>query len=112
LSTAGISKVSEWTGRDVRDFEVDPEDYGLKLCKMDALAGGSADENAVITRSILSGEKGPRRDVVLLNAAAGLVVAGFASDLGEGVELAAESIDSGRALEKLETLVKYSGENA
>ena len=87
-----------------------PEDLGLELCEPEALLGGSARENAETMRKIFSGEKGPVRDVVLLNAAATLVVAGEAADLKEGLESAARSVDSGAAMEKLDALVRFTNE--
>lgn len=87
-----------------------PEDVGLSSADDDALKGGSPQENASILRSILAGEKSVRRDVVLLNAAAGIYTAGLASTLQESVALAASSIDSGNALQKLERLIQFSRE--
>ncbi|MEA3429256.1 MAG: anthranilate phosphoribosyltransferase, partial [Thermodesulfobacteriota bacterium] len=75
------------------------------------LAGGDSKENADITRKIFAGEKGPKRDVVVLNASAALVVAGKAKDFNEGISLAQTSIDSGAAAAKLEKLAKYTQEN-
>ncbi len=112
LSVAGPSDVSEWTGSGVRDFTVTPGECGLGEWDMEELGGGTPDENAEIIRAVLSGETGARRDVVLLNAGAALVVAGRAADMGEGVAMAGESIDSGRAARVLEDLVKFCGEAA
>ena len=77
---------------------------------MDALRGGDAVANAAIVRAVLGGEKGPRRDIVLLNAAFALVAAGRVAELAEGLVMAAESIDSGRALAQLEKLIKLTHE--
>jgi anthranilate phosphoribosyltransferase len=90
----------------VREFAIDPRAYGIALAGTDALRGGDAAENAAIALSILEGEPGPRRDVVLLNAAGVLWVAGAARDLGEGLALARESLDSGAARAKLAALVQ------
>ena len=91
------------------DEEVKPEDFGMSPCDVQDLVGGDAEENAVILTEILSGkETGPKREMVLLNAGAGLACAGLADTLGEGVQLAAELIDSGQALERLHRLQEIS----
>lgn len=92
----------------VRELEIDPESLGVPLASAEALAGGAADENARITRAVLEGETGPRRDIVSLNAAAALWVAGAADGLEAGLALAHESLDSKRALGKLDALAKAS----
>lgn len=89
---------------------ITPEEFGFASCPAGELRGGDAAGNARIVRSILEGEKGPRRDVVLLNAAYALVAAGKAADPAEGIRLAAEAIDSGRALAKLEQLKSLTNE--
>jgi anthranilate phosphoribosyltransferase len=88
------------------------EDLGLGAADLDAIRGGDAAENAGIIRGVLAGRPGPHRDVVLLNAAHGLVAAGLAADAAEGVRLAAESIDSGKAARKLTDLVDASRAHA
>jgi anthranilate phosphoribosyltransferase len=92
----------------VRSYEITPQEFGLSTAPLSSLAGGDATENARIVREILGGEKSPRRDVVLMNAAAALVVAGKAEHLKDAVPIAAESIDSGRATQKLDALVKFT----
>jgi len=92
----------------VRIFDVTPEELGVGRWPAGALAGGDADENARITRDVLSGAKGGPRDAVLVNAAAALVAAGAAPDLRAGARVAADSIDRGAALEKLERLAVMS----
>jgi anthranilate phosphoribosyltransferase len=87
-----------------------PEELGLPRCTMAELRGGDAAANAAIVRGVLSGEKGPKRDIVLLNAAFGLVAAGKAEDSAEGLRLAAEAIDSGRAMGQLERLAAMTNE--
>jgi anthranilate phosphoribosyltransferase len=88
---------------------LDPASLGFAAARREDLCGGTPHENARITRDVLSGaDEGPRRDVVLLNAGAALLVGGLARDLGEGIELAAESIDSGAATHKLEEMIAYS----
>jgi anthranilate phosphoribosyltransferase len=106
VSGSGPTTVAEFdcaTGG-VRTYEVTPESVGIARGTLADIAGGDAAENAAIVRAILGGESGPRRDVVLLNAAAALLAAGKADDLAAGVALARESIDSGRALGALDEL--------
>ncbi len=109
VSSSGMSTIAEFAaGEGVTVREVTPEQVGIARGTLADLAGGDAAENAAITRAILGGEIGPRRDVVLMNAAAALLAAGKAADLAEGVALARDSIDSGRAAEALERLVAVS----
>ncbi|MCS7222186.1 MAG: anthranilate phosphoribosyltransferase [Anaerolineae bacterium] len=107
LSTTGVNRVSRlWNGR-VETFELDPTELGLPRARLEDLAGGDAQENATICRRILSGEeRGPRRDVVLLNAAAAL--AAESGDWRAGLEQAAAAIDSGAALAKLDAFVAFT----
>ena len=105
LTTAGVSTVAAYKDGAVRSFEVTPEDAGLPRAPLDALKGGEPAHNATLMRSVLGGEKGPLRDITLLNSAAGLIVAGRAGDLRAGAALAAESIDAGKAAAVLARLV-------
>lgn len=109
VSLAGVSVICEVKGGSVRKGTLDPARFGYEYAPAAALAGGSPRENADITRSVLAGEKGPRRDVVVLNAALGLVAGGGAKGIAEGLALAVSSIDSGAALGKLEKLVELTG---
>lgn len=108
ISLAGETKVGEVRGGIVRVYEVTPEDFGLGRAPISAISGGDAAHNAAFIRAILTGEPGPRRDIVIANAAAALVAAGRAVDFLEGARLAAESIDSGNALKKLDALVEFT----
>ena len=108
VTICGATAVFEVQGGQVRRHEWTPADFGLKTASIDQLNGGDREVNANIARNILAGERGPRRDIVLMNAAAALLVHGKASSLREGMRLAAESIDSGAAREKLEALTKLS----
>ena len=108
LSTTGINRVSHLRGGWVKDFSLDPAELGLPRARLEDLRGGTVEENAQITQAILAGEQGPRRDVVLLNAAAALVAGGTAGDFREGLQQATEAIDSGSAKEKLESLVAFT----
>ena len=107
LGLCGPSYVTEYdaTRGDVRSYTVSPTDVGLEVAAPGSLAGGDVQENRRITLGILSGELGPRRDVTLLNAGAGIYAAGAATSIAEGVAKAEAAIDSGRAMERLEQLV-------
>jgi anthranilate phosphoribosyltransferase len=104
VSISSRTYVVEIRGDEIRQFVMTPEDFGIPSVKIDAILGGDAAENAKIIESVLRGERGARRDVVLLNAAPAIVAAGAASTWKEGIRLAAESIDSGAALRKLQQL--------
>ena len=110
FTVSGASSVAELLpDGSVTEYEVTPEELGLRTHPKEALQGGDPQENAAYTRRILTGEEGgARRDIVLLNAGAALYLADRAPDLAAGVELAAELIDSGAALAKLEELVEFS----
>jgi len=112
LSTAGPSYVVELNEGAIERWTIDPADLGLDPAPIEALAGGTADENAQKIRSVLGGEAGPPRDVVVLNAAAGLVAAGRAGDMQEGLGEAQRAIDSGEAAKALERLVEVSSSSA
>ena len=108
LTTTGLSTVHEVAGGEVRERMLDPTDYGLARASASDLAGGDADANAEICRSILAGAPGPRRDVVVLNAAAALEVSGITPSLQEATARAADSIDSGAAADALQRWVEFS----
>jgi len=114
ISIAGKSRVWELRDGKITDYYVSPEDFGLSRAGIETIKGGTPAENAAMLRSVLAGEKGPRRDVVLMNAAAGMVVGSQTSHpsglpaLKEGVAIASEVVDGGRALDKLEQLIKLS----
>jgi anthranilate phosphoribosyltransferase len=108
LTTTGPSTVYESAGGALREFTLDPTSLGVQQARPEDLAGGDAAANAEIARAVLAGETGAPRDIVLLNAAAALVVAGKASDLGEGLTAAAASIDDGRAAAVLEQWIAVS----
>lgn len=107
ITLTGETAAAEVTPAGVRLFTITPEEFGLARCDMAALRGGDAVANAAIVRSVLAGEKGPRREIVLLNAGFALVAAGRCATVAEGIHQAAHAIDSGaagRQLEKLATL--------
>ena len=102
------TRVAEAREGSVRSYEIEPEEFGMKRAALEDIAGGDAMENAAIIRAVLGGEKSPRRDVVLLNAAAALVAAGRIDHIADAIPLAAKSIDSGAAAGKLEALALFS----
>jgi len=108
ITNTGESHIAEVHEGVVRSARVRPEDFGMPRASIADLQGGDREENARIIRQVLGGETGPRRDIVLMNAAAALVVGGKARDLKEGVGLAADSVDSGKAAGKLSALVDFS----
>jgi anthranilate phosphoribosyltransferase len=108
ITTTGETEVAELVGGEIRSFTLTPESVGLKRHTKEALRGGDAAYNAKALRDMLAGAPGAYRDTVLMNAGAGLVVAGKVTTLGDGVAKAAEAIDSGRALQVLDKLVKVS----
>ena len=112
LSTTGYTKVSECKGDAVLTFYVHPADFGLAKATPESLKGGDAAKNAEIIRSVLSGEHGPARDVVLLNAGAALFVAGICTNVKDGISKAAVAIDSRAAMDVLARLIAASNPGA
>jgi anthranilate phosphoribosyltransferase len=108
MSTTGHTKVSECRNGAVSTFYVHPSDFGIPKAMRTDLRGGDAAANAAILRGVIGGEKGPRRDVVLLNAGASLFVGGKAASVREGIERAAQAIDSGAATAKLDAMITAS----
>ena len=109
LTVFGRSHVAELKGGEIREFEVDPAQYGLGASDRDGIAGGEPATNATRIRSILAGTGGPARDIVVLNTAAALIVSGLARDLGQGIGLAHTAIDGGAARAKLAELAAFRG---
>ncbi len=108
LSTFGPSEVIEVRDGELRGWTIDPRELGLTPPDPEQLRGGTADDNAAAVNAVLSGERGAKRDVAVLNAAAGLVAADLARDMTEGLQRAADSIDSGAAAAALDRLVRVS----
>lgn len=108
ISLSAPTTVCEVMHGTYKQYEIKPEDFGLSRCKKEDLVGGSPDVNADITREVLNGEEGPHRDIVLMNAGAGLYIAGKTKSMKEGIELARQLIDEGKAKEKLEDFITYS----
>lgn len=110
ITTTGPTHVCEWDGTRIAEFEISPEQVGLAVASESDIKGGDPAENAEILKSILDGAKGPKRDIVVLNAAAALFVSGKASSLVDGVARAQASIDSGAARKAMDALVALSRE--
>ncbi|MCF8035382.1 MAG: anthranilate phosphoribosyltransferase [Desulfobacteraceae bacterium] len=112
ISVCAPTRVCELRDRRISTYDISPETYFGRLADPAEIRGGDAAENAEITRSILAGEKGPRRDIVVINAAAALMAAGRAEKIGPGIEMAESAIDTGAAADKLESLIAFTRENA
>jgi anthranilate phosphoribosyltransferase len=112
LTTTGPSTMYELRGGEITVATVDPTDLGFAVVGPERLQGGSPADSAAFARNVLGGQRGPHRDIVVLNAAAALLVAGEVDDLRSGVEAAATSIDDGRAAKVLDTFVRVSQEAA
>ncbi|KXB01708.1 anthranilate phosphoribosyltransferase [candidate division MSBL1 archaeon SCGC-AAA261D19] len=106
ISTVGKTCISELEHGEVQTYIIDPEDYDIPQTAAEKIRGGDAEENARILLKVLHGEHGPHRDIIQLNAGAAILVGGRADNLEQGLDLASESIDSGRALRKLRQLVE------
>jgi anthranilate phosphoribosyltransferase len=108
ITITGPTRIAEVREGQVRSYEVTPEEFGLQRATLEDISGGDAAANAALIREVLSGKKSARRDVVLLNAAAALVAAGQADHLRDAVPFAAQAIDSGAAMTKLEALIAFA----
>ena len=108
ISLCGPTKVAELRDGQVREYIVEPGQFGFKSCQLEELHGGNAAQSALIVRGVLGGKPGPARDVVLLNSGAALYVSGRAATIADGIGLAVESIDSAKARQKLEQLVEMT----
>lgn len=112
ITLTNTTEVCEINNGNLTFYILDPREYGFELCESKELVGGDAAENAQIARSILQGEKGAKRDIVLLNSAACLYLAGKADSISEGIAIAADLIDSGKAYEKMSEFVNAASEAA
>jgi anthranilate phosphoribosyltransferase len=108
ISLCGPTRVAELRGGQVKEYVIEPEQFGFQRCRLEDLHGGSAEQSAVIVRAVLDGKPGPARDVVLLNSGAAFYVSGSAATVQDGIRLAAQSIDAGKARQKLEQLVEMT----
>ena len=110
ISLSSTTKICEIDNETLQIYEINPEDFGFEKCTKDDLKGGTPEENAKITRDILNGAKGHKRNAVLLNAGASLYIGGKAASFKDGVKLAEEIIDSGKAIETMEKFILLSNE--
>lgn len=108
LTLCGKTRVTELVSNRISTQFFSPEDFGFHRAKPEDLIGGNASENAMILKNILNGEKGPKRDAAILNAALAIVCAGAANSIAEAIHHAQESIDSGAAMQKLQQLIHFS----
>jgi anthranilate phosphoribosyltransferase len=109
ITLTGNTTVCEVDGETIKKYEISPEEYGLNVCSVEGLKGGAAKDNAEIILKIFKGEeKGPKRDIILLNSGAALYIGNKVKDLKEGIEVADEIISSGKALNKLNELIEFS----
>lgn len=108
ISIKARTRITELKEGKIETYYIKPEDFGMQGASLREIRGGDREENARILKDILRGEKGAKRDIVLINTAACLVAAGRARDLKEGIEIAEDCIDSGKAKDKLESLVKFT----
>jgi anthranilate phosphoribosyltransferase len=108
ISICGPTKMSHLKDSEIRSFEVAPDDFGLQTANPEDIKGGNAEDNAQIIRDVLSGQRNPKRDMVLLNASAAFVAAGLDHSFEAGIERAKDAIDSGRAKQKLEALISFT----
>lgn len=110
ISLCGVTRVAELRDGEVKEYTIEPEAFGLRSCTIEDLRGGPAEESARVVRGVLDGKEGPARNIVLLNSGAALFVAGIADSIRDGMRVAAQSIDSGKARQKLEQLVELTNE--
>jgi anthranilate phosphoribosyltransferase len=110
ITSSGPTSICEIRDGFYRYFVIEPEEFGMTRCKKEDLRGGTPEENAEITRGILAGDKGPKRDTVLLNAGAAIHIAKPEISMADGVKIAAEAIDSGKAMAKLQKFVELSND--
>jgi anthranilate phosphoribosyltransferase len=110
ISITGKTKITELKDGEIVTYFIQPEDFGMKRGRINEIKGGTKNQNAQIIREVLKGSQGAKRDITALNAAAAFVAAGRAEDFNEGIQLASQSIDSGKALHTLERLVEFTNE--
>ena len=108
ISITSRTRITELKEGKIKTYYIQPEDFGIKRASLEELRGGTKEENASILTDVLKGKKGPRRQIVLINAGVCLAAADLAKDLKEGIKMAQDSIDSGKAKEKLEQLIAFT----
>jgi anthranilate phosphoribosyltransferase len=109
ISNLGMTQISEVEGSEVRTYMVEPKDFGFYRARPEDIKGYDKDGNAILMIKLLNGDDGPKRDIVLMNSAAAMIVGGKAPNFKDGVEIAREAIDSGKAYEKLRALIRATG---
>lgn len=108
ITVTGKTYVNEIKDGKILEYEIDPKDYGIEYAEPEDIMGGSGEENAEITRKIFAGEKGPKRDIVVLNSAAGIYIGGKADTYAEAIEIAKKMIDEGHVTDKVNELVEFT----
>lgn len=108
ITVTGKTYVNEIKDGNITAYEIDPRDYGIEYAKPEDIKGGTGEDNAEIAKAIFAGEKGPKRDIVVMNSAAGIYIGGKASSYAEAVEIARNVIDSGKVIEKVNELVEFT----
>lgn len=108
ITVTGKTYVNEIKDGKILEYEIDPKDYGIEYAEPEDIMGGSGEENAEITRKIFAGEKGSKRDIVVLNSAAGIYIGGKADTYAEAIEIAKKMIDEGHVIDKLNELVEFT----
>ena len=108
ITNTGKTHITEINGDNITTYDILPSDFGIPTASAEDIKGGTGEENALIVKDILSGAKGPKRDVVLMNAGAAIYIAGIAKNMAEGIKLAEESIDSGKAMNVLNALIAFT----
>jgi anthranilate phosphoribosyltransferase len=108
ISLCGPTQVAELRDGQVKEYVIEPEQFGFKHCRLEELHGGNAEQSALIVTAVLEGKKGPARDVVLLNSGAALRISGNAATIEDGIKIAAATIDAGKARQKLAQLVEMT----
>ena len=108
VTTTGITFVSEFNGKEVLSYEIDPQELKIPLTSLEELKGGDLKKNVQIAEEILNGRKGPKRDIVVLNAGCALYTAQAVKNISEGIKLAEKSIDTGKAIDKLDALKEFT----
>ncbi len=108
ITVTGKTYVNEIKDGEIIEYEIDPKDYGIDYASPEDIKGGTGAENAEIAKRIFAGEKGPKRDIVVMNSAAGIYIGGKASSYSEAIEKAREIIDSGKVMDKVDELVRFT----
>ena len=108
ITLTGKTFVSEYDGQEIKSYDISPDEFGLKISELKDIEGGDLNDNVKIFQDILQGASGPKRDIVLLNAAYAFYITGRVKDIMDVIDLAREVIDSGKAMKKLEELKNFT----